>query len=234
MKDAAQGVAEDVPQDVAQDLAFGARAAHALLATPPPPPLPSFCAACAEMGGAIGQLSGIGLGLWASASGGAAQSASVFITLKRFLGQMSNHKARAKHSCLDPSTAHSNPITRVASPQQSRFVRSKLARTQKLRSEKGCSQHYLGELHLIRGTGTALRTGVEAAAGVAGVAGAAAGAAAGARWLKKAIASNMHDHRGRQHKQQRARLWILMVYLRRQERWRHKGQPRTVQRRRHF
>ena len=38
--DAAQGVAEDVAEDVAQDLAFGARAARALLATPPPPPPP--------------------------------------------------------------------------------------------------------------------------------------------------------------------------------------------------
>ena len=39
MKNAAQDMAnaaEDVPQDVAQDLAFGARAARALLATPPP------------------------------------------------------------------------------------------------------------------------------------------------------------------------------------------------------
>jgi len=39
VKDAAQGVAEDVPQGVA----FGARAARALLATPPPPPPPSLC-----------------------------------------------------------------------------------------------------------------------------------------------------------------------------------------------
>jgi len=31
VKDAAQGVAVDVPQDVAQDLGFGARAARALL-----------------------------------------------------------------------------------------------------------------------------------------------------------------------------------------------------------
>jgi len=31
-KDAAQGAAEDVPQDAAQNLAFGARAARALLA----------------------------------------------------------------------------------------------------------------------------------------------------------------------------------------------------------
>ena len=42
VKDAAQdvteGVAKDVPQDVAHDLAFGARAARALLATPSPPP----------------------------------------------------------------------------------------------------------------------------------------------------------------------------------------------------
>ena len=42
-KDAAQAVAGGVPQDVAQDLAFGARAARALLATPPPPPPPSLC-----------------------------------------------------------------------------------------------------------------------------------------------------------------------------------------------
>ena len=47
----------------------------------------------------------------------------------------------------------------------------------------------------------------------------AAGAAAGAQWLTKAIASNIHDHRGRQQKQQRARQWILMVYLRQQERY---------------
>ena len=43
--------------------------------------------------------------------------------------------------------------------QRSRFVRTKLASIQKLRSEKGCSQNYLGELQLVRGTGTALRTG---------------------------------------------------------------------------
>ena len=48
VKDAAQGAAEDVveddvPQDVAQDLAFGARAARALITTPPPPPPPSWC-----------------------------------------------------------------------------------------------------------------------------------------------------------------------------------------------
>ena len=38
VNDAAQGVVGDVPQDVAQDLGFGARAARALLATPPPLP----------------------------------------------------------------------------------------------------------------------------------------------------------------------------------------------------
>ena len=42
VKDAAQGAVEDVLQYVAQDLAFGARAARALLATPPPPP-PCLC-----------------------------------------------------------------------------------------------------------------------------------------------------------------------------------------------
>ena len=39
----AEGVAEGVPQDVAQELAFGARAARAFLASPPPPPPPSLC-----------------------------------------------------------------------------------------------------------------------------------------------------------------------------------------------
>ena len=43
VKDAAQGAAEDVPKDVAQDVAFGARAVRALIATPPPPPPPSLC-----------------------------------------------------------------------------------------------------------------------------------------------------------------------------------------------
>ena len=41
-EDVSEGVAEDVPQDVAQDFAFGARAARALLASPPPQP-PSLC-----------------------------------------------------------------------------------------------------------------------------------------------------------------------------------------------
>jgi len=63
-------------------------------------------------------------------------------------------------------------------------------------------------------------------------AGEAAGVAAGARWLTKAIASNMHDHRGRQQKQQRAKQWTLMIYLRRQQRRRHLGHPRTGQRQR--
>jgi len=53
VKDAAQGVLEDVPQDVAQDLAFGARAARTLLATPPPPP-PCLCVSRAEMGAELG------------------------------------------------------------------------------------------------------------------------------------------------------------------------------------
>ena len=75
VNDAAQGVVKDVPQDVAQDLGIGARAARALLATPPPPPS-CLCAVRAEMG-ATGQLSGIWLGLLANASGVAAQSASM-------------------------------------------------------------------------------------------------------------------------------------------------------------
>ena len=66
-QDVAEDVAEDVPQDVAQDFAFGARAAHALLATPPPPPPPSLCSSRLDWG-TSGQLSGIWLGLWASAS----------------------------------------------------------------------------------------------------------------------------------------------------------------------
>jgi len=165
-----------------------------------------------------------------------------------------------QHRCTVYIPAHSNPMTRNASRQQSRFVSTKLARTQRLRSEKACSKHYLGELQLVRGTGTVLRTGVDATAGAVGAVGAvgapavagagagagaaagaaaaeaAAGAPAGAWWLAKAIASNMHDHRGRQHKQQRAREWILilMVSLRRQERRLHLGQPRTGQRWRRF
>ena len=79
VKDAAQGVAEDVPQDAAQDLSFGARAAHALPAMPPPPPPPPSLCSSRSDAGATGQLSGIWLGLWASASGGAAQSASMLI-----------------------------------------------------------------------------------------------------------------------------------------------------------
>ena len=43
VNDAAQGAVEDVPQDVAQDLAFGARAARALPASPPPPTMTSLC-----------------------------------------------------------------------------------------------------------------------------------------------------------------------------------------------
>ena len=50
VKDTAQGVVEDVPQYVAQDLAFEARAARAIPATPPPPPPPCLCAVRAEMG----------------------------------------------------------------------------------------------------------------------------------------------------------------------------------------
>ena len=38
-------MAEDAPQDATQDIAFGARAARALLATPPLPPTPHLCAA---------------------------------------------------------------------------------------------------------------------------------------------------------------------------------------------
>ena len=55
MKDEhAKDAAQDVPQDVAQDLAFGARAARALLATPPPPPPPSLCSSVA-FGSGCGQ-----------------------------------------------------------------------------------------------------------------------------------------------------------------------------------
>ena len=41
--DAAQSALEGAAEDVVQNLAFGARAARALLATPPPPPPPSLC-----------------------------------------------------------------------------------------------------------------------------------------------------------------------------------------------
>ena len=59
VNDAAQGVAKDVPQDAAQDLAFGARAARALPATPPPPRL---CAARAEMRAQLGSSVAFGSG----------------------------------------------------------------------------------------------------------------------------------------------------------------------------
>jgi len=42
VNDAVQGAVEDAPQYVAQDLGFGARAARALLATPPPRRRPVF------------------------------------------------------------------------------------------------------------------------------------------------------------------------------------------------
>ena len=61
VNDAAQGVVEDVPQDVAQDLAFGARAAGALLAMPPPPP-PCLCAARVEMWAQLGSSETFGSG----------------------------------------------------------------------------------------------------------------------------------------------------------------------------
>jgi len=171
--------------------------------------------------------------------------------------------ARARAGAKQLSGSEYGPLKsddEIAFRQQGRFVRrTKLARTQKLRSEKGCSQHYLGELQLVMGTGTSRRTGVEAAAGAAGAAagagagaeagaeggdragagvgmaaGAAAGAAAGEQRPTKAIASKMYDHRSRQQKQQRARQRTLMVYLRRQQRQHNIGHPRMVQRRRHF
>ena len=61
VNDAAQGVVEDVPQDVAQDLGLGARAARALIATPPPLP-PCLCAVCAEMGAQLGSSVAFGSG----------------------------------------------------------------------------------------------------------------------------------------------------------------------------
>ena len=61
VNDAAQDAVEDVPQDVAQDLGFGARAARALLATPPPPPH-CLCAARAEMWAQLGSSVAFGSG----------------------------------------------------------------------------------------------------------------------------------------------------------------------------
>ena len=59
-----QGAAEDVPQGVAQeDLAFGARAAHALLASPPQPPPPSLRSSrLADMGAQLGSSVAVGSG----------------------------------------------------------------------------------------------------------------------------------------------------------------------------
>ena len=75
VKDAAQGVAEDVPQDVAQDSAFGAQAARALPATATAV-FVRLALRCERNWAAQLHLA---LGLWASASGGAAQSASMLI-----------------------------------------------------------------------------------------------------------------------------------------------------------
>jgi len=61
VSDAAPGVVNDVPQDVAQDLGFGARAARALLATPPPSP-PCLCAVRAEMEAQLGSSVAFGSG----------------------------------------------------------------------------------------------------------------------------------------------------------------------------
>jgi len=60
VNDAAQGVVGDVTQDVAQDLGFGARAARALLATPPPPPC--LCAVRAKAGAQLGSSVAFGSG----------------------------------------------------------------------------------------------------------------------------------------------------------------------------
>ena len=63
MKGAVQNVAEDVPQDVAQDMTFGAWAARALFATPPPRPPPSLRSSqLAEMGAQLGSSVALGLG----------------------------------------------------------------------------------------------------------------------------------------------------------------------------
>ena len=68
VKDAAQdvgeGVALGVPQDVAQELAFGARAALAFLASPPTPPPPPLCscAAHAEIEAQLGGSAAFGSG----------------------------------------------------------------------------------------------------------------------------------------------------------------------------
>ena len=65
---------------MAKDLAFGARAARTLLATPPPPFLGS--SRLAETGAQLGSSVEFWLGLLASASGGAAQSNSAFVINK--------------------------------------------------------------------------------------------------------------------------------------------------------
>ena len=84
VKDAAQGVAEgvaeDVPQDVAQGSAFGG--------TGGAPSSPRhhrrrrrrLCAARAEMWAQLGSSVAFGSGLWQALSGGAAQSASIFLS----------------------------------------------------------------------------------------------------------------------------------------------------------
>ena len=75
VKDAAEGAAKDV----AQDLAFGARAARALPATPRHHRRLRLFPARAEMGAQLGSWQLSGIWLWVSASGGAAQSTSMLI-----------------------------------------------------------------------------------------------------------------------------------------------------------
>jgi len=83
VKSVAKDVVEDVPQDVVQNLAFGARAARALLTTSPPPPS-LRSSRLAEMGAKLGSSvafdSGCGQALLSGVAGGAAQSASMFIS----------------------------------------------------------------------------------------------------------------------------------------------------------
>ena len=83
MKDAEQDVAEDATQDVARNLVFGARAARALLTTHHHRRR-RLCASRAEMGAQLGSSVAFGSGCGqAPASGGAAQSASMFIAANR-------------------------------------------------------------------------------------------------------------------------------------------------------
>ena len=107
MKDAAQGVAEDVPQDVAQDLALGARAARALLASFATTVAAAVFEQHALRWGRNWAAQWHWYGLWVSASGGAAQIASMLI-----LSSSAHRPATMRYHASAPSSKIKNRTRR--------------------------------------------------------------------------------------------------------------------------